>query len=56
VVENKYAGKSADIEERKRKADKARSDAIEAAKLAQQQAIESGQEQWSNPKQRQRKR
>lgn len=56
MVKNKDAGRRDYIEERKRKPDKARSDAIQAAKLAQQQADESGQQQQNEPKQQRREK
>jgi hypothetical protein len=54
VVEHKDMGRHPDIETRKRKEDGARTTAIEDAKLAQQQAEQSGPQQSNDPKQRQR--
>lgn len=50
VSEHKDAGRSDQIEERQRKVDQAQSAAIQAAKLTQQQANESGQHQLNDPK------
>lgn len=54
MVENKDMGGHPDIETRKRKEDGARTTAIDQAKLAQQQAEQSGSQQSNDPKQQQR--
>jgi hypothetical protein len=51
VVENKDAGRRDYVEERQKKPDVAQAAAIAAAKLAQQQANESGRQQSNDPKQ-----
>lgn len=51
MVEKKDLGGSPDVETRKMKGDRSRTAAIEAAKLAQQQAAESGQQKQTDSKQ-----
>jgi hypothetical protein len=55
VSENKDAGRSPEIETRQRKANKARSEAMEAAKQGQQQSNEAGEQQSNDSKKQQEK-